>query len=156
MKLADDLNEAANFATYFAASPAAESTPHLYISALATWPQTSSLAQNWKKTFSRIPLFTRVQRPTFDGHGHTGRITSVACSTDGTRITSGSSDRSVRIWNAHTGMQMQVFEGHTDSVTSVAFSVDGTRIVSGSDDKSVRVWDVTTGVQLGSGAMSGA
>ena len=39
LDLACDIGEVANFATYFAGSPAAESTPHLYISALATWSQ---------------------------------------------------------------------------------------------------------------------
>jgi len=36
LELAHNIGEAANFATYFTGSPAAESTPHLYISALAT------------------------------------------------------------------------------------------------------------------------
>ena len=43
-ELAHNICEAANFATYFAGSPAAESTPHLYISALATWSQDTSLS----------------------------------------------------------------------------------------------------------------
>jgi len=43
--LARDIGEVANFATYFTGSPAAESTPHLYISALATWPQDTALSE---------------------------------------------------------------------------------------------------------------
>ncbi|KIK59334.1 hypothetical protein GYMLUDRAFT_245403, partial [Collybiopsis luxurians FD-317 M1] len=73
-----------------------------------------------------------------------------AFSPDGTRIVSGSDDRTVRIWDATTGTQIgNPLHGHDDSVQSVAFSPDGTRIVSGSDDRTVRVWDVTTGTQIG-------
>ena len=66
---------------------------------------------------------------------------SVAFSPDGTRIASGSSDKTVRVWDAATGQPVgQPLTGHTDAVTSVAFSPDGTRIASGSDDSTVRLW----------------
>jgi hypothetical protein len=61
LELARDIGEAANFATYFTGSPAAESTPHLYISALATWSQDTNLCRKWKKQFSRIPVFTHTK-----------------------------------------------------------------------------------------------
>ncbi|KAE9389855.1 WD40 repeat-like protein [Gymnopus androsaceus JB14] len=76
--------------------------------------------------------------------GHDGRVYSVAFSHDGTRIVSGSSDKTVRIWDATTGAQMgDPLQGHDGWVNSVAFSHDGTRIVSGSDDKTLRIWDPT-------------
>ncbi|KAG6327499.1 hypothetical protein ID866_11590 [Astraeus odoratus] len=78
-------------------------------------------------------------------------IRSVAFSPDGTRIISGSFDKTVRVWDAERGVQIgSPLEGHTDWVTSVAFSSDGTRITSGSHDKTVRVWDAERGVQIGS------
>ncbi|KAG6816769.1 hypothetical protein H0H93_007778 [Arthromyces matolae] len=80
--------------------------------------------------------------------GHTERVTSVAFSSDGSRIVSGSFDRSVRVWDASTGQELKVMDGHTERVTSVAFSSDGSRIVSGSFDRSVRVWDASTGQEL--------
>ena len=92
----------AKFATFFTESPAAESTPYLYISALATWSQTSSLCQKWRKSFSRIPRFTGVHVPAADSH--TGRVTSVGFLIDGTQIVSGSDDQSVRVWDAYTGV----------------------------------------------------
>ena len=70
-------------------------------------------------------------------------MTSVGFCADGTRIVSGSEDRSVRVWDAATGACLQTLKGHGGKVTSVGFSADGTRIVSGGDDKSVRVWDAT-------------
>ena len=150
-ELVADIGEAANFATYFTGSPAAKSTPHLYISALATWSRDSSLSRNWKKQFTRIPVFTLAQG-SIDVPLMTvsagGGITAVAFSSDGTRIVSGSLDKSVRVWDASTGVELKELRGHTSLVFSVVFSSDGTRIVSGSDDKSVRVWDASTGVEL--------
>lgn len=52
--LARDLLDAADFAAYFAASPAVKSTPHLYISALATWQRDVRLIQVWKAQFSHF------------------------------------------------------------------------------------------------------
>ena len=68
---------------------------------------------------------------------------SVSFSPDGTKIVSGSLDRSIRVWDATSGTQIHQLHGH-DSVYSVSFSPDGTKIVSGSGDKSIRVWDAVT------------
>jgi hypothetical protein len=81
--------------------------------------------------------------------GHADRVNSVAFSSDGTRIVSGSPDTSVRVWDASTGAELTRLNSHTGRVNSVAFSSDGTRIVSGSSDKSVRVWDASMGTELG-------
>ena len=80
--------------------------------------------------------------------GDTQSVRSVEFSPDGNRIVSGSSDKSVRVWDAKTGEQLKELQGHTGLVRSVEFSPDGTRIVSGSNDKSVQVWDAKTGEQL--------
>ncbi|KAJ3897008.1 WD40-repeat-containing domain protein, partial [Lentinula edodes] len=82
--------------------------------------------------------------------GHEYWVDSVAFSPDGTRIVSGSADKTLRIWNARTGAQIGVpLQGHEHWVNSVAFSPDGTRIVSGSADKTLRIWNARTGAQIG-------
>jgi len=70
----------------------------------------------------------------------------VAFSPDGKRVVSGSSDKTIRIWDAQTRSPvLDPLEGHTDYVQSVAFSPDGKRVVSGSYDKTIRIWDAQTG-----------
>jgi len=74
--------------------------------------------------------------------GHTGWAGSVAVSPDGTWATSGSHDKTVRIWDLETGACRATLEGHTGFVGSVAITPDGKRILSGSSGGSIRVWDV--------------
>ncbi|KAL4068682.1 WD40-repeat-containing domain protein [Scleroderma yunnanense] len=140
--------------TFCTASSA--STPHLYISALPFIPENSVLCGTLKTRFACIAQVAEGHHKEWPAvqdvfEGHTNSVISVAFSSDGTRIVSGSDDMTVRVWDADRGVQIgSPLEGHTDLVTSVAFSPDGTRIVSGSYDKTVRVWDVDRGVQIGS------
>ena len=61
-------------------------------------------------------------------------------SPDGTRLASGSQDRSIRVWDVESGIMMIVLRGHDERVTSVAFSPDGKVLASCSWDGTVRVW----------------
>jgi WD40 repeat protein len=63
--------------------------------------------------------------------GHTGSVSSVAFSPNGKQIVSGSSDTTVRRWDAAIGQQLlPALEGHTGWVSSVAFSPDGKQILT--------------------------
>src|SRR5207249_1869789 len=46
--------------------------------------------------------------------GHEDMVLCVAFSTDGRRILSGSSDRTVRLWDVRTGTELRCFRGHAD------------------------------------------
>ncbi|MBD1824182.1 hypothetical protein H6F51_17055 [Cyanobacteria bacterium FACHB-DQ100] len=74
--------------------------------------------------------------------GHSSSVLSVAFCPDGRTIVSGSSDKTIRLWNLEGNPIEQPFRGHRDDVWSVAFSPDGQMIVSGSSDKTIRLWDL--------------
>jgi WD40 repeat protein len=75
----------------------------------------------------------------------------VAYSPDGQHIISGSSDCTIRIWDAETGAPVgKPLVGHTGGVGSVAYSPGGQHIISGSYDSTIRIWDAETGAPVGS------
>lgn len=74
--------------------------------------------------------------------GHQRRVNALSLSSDGARIASGSSDKTVGIWDVASGKRLDVLKGHDRLVNTVSFSPDGTQIASGSDDGTVRIWNV--------------
>jgi len=86
--------------------------------------------------------------------GHTDSINDIAFSPDGTKLASGSYDKSVRIWDVATGEELFYSLDHADDVTQVDFSPDGSLLASGGADGVVRLWDVATG-QLSHGLETG-
>jgi WD40 repeat protein len=81
--------------------------------------------------------------------GHTDTIWISAFNKDGSRLATGSEDKTVRLWNAATGTLLATCEGHTSKVLGLAFSQDGSRLVSAGADGKVRQWDATTGKDVG-------
>jgi WD40 repeat protein len=75
--------------------------------------------------------------------GHDKYVFSVAYSPNGTRIVSGSEDKTLKLWDAETFEELCTLTGHTGAVTDVCFSPDGTRIVSSSADGTIRFWDTS-------------
>ncbi|HEY9905014.1 MAG TPA: WD40 repeat domain-containing protein [Candidatus Sericytochromatia bacterium] len=73
---------------------------------------------------------------------HSDWVKSVAISPDGQTLVSGSRDKTIKVWNLHTGKLSRNFAGHSDTVETVAISADGHIIVSGSHDKTIKVWNL--------------
>ena len=90
---------------------------------------------------------------------------SVAFSPDGTKIVSGSADKTIKVWDSGApspqncasfwpkltpaGLSAGSLEllstktkAHRNCVNSVAFSPDGTKIVSGANDGTIKVWEM--------------
>jgi serine/threonine protein kinase len=83
---------------------------------------------------------------TFTGHKHW--VNSAVPSRDGGRVLTGSSDKTVRLWDVATQAELACCKGHSKTVRSVALSADGRLGLSGAYDGTVRVWDLATGREL--------
>lgn len=77
--------------------------------------------------------------------GHKGWIYAAAYSPDSKTIATVGQDKTIRLWDAHTGQHLKTLIGHKDEVRSVAYSPDGNTLATGSVDKTVRLWNVRTG-----------
>ncbi|KAG2339585.1 hypothetical protein BDR05DRAFT_967764 [Suillus weaverae] len=117
------------------------STPHLYLSALPFSPVNSPLSRQFcarfpntlRVAFGRDMNWPAVQTVLTE---HTESVDSVSFSPDGTRMVTGSSDKTVRLWDAATGQPVgEPLRGHTSRVDSVSSSLDGTRVVTGFSDE---------------------
>lgn len=84
-------------------------------------------------------LETGAQIQQFDGHTNT--IFSVAFSPDGRYVASGSSDKSVIIWDVQSGEQFRHFDT-VHKVYSIAFSPDGQHILAGEQRDVIALWNI--------------
>ncbi|CAE6427211.1 unnamed protein product, partial [Rhizoctonia solani] len=75
--------------------------------------------------------------------GHSQPVQSVAFSTNGRRVVSGSEDKTLRVWGVQKGDSIdEPFKGHEGAVLSVVVSHDGKRAASGSADSTIRIWTI--------------
>ena len=71
-------------------------------------------------------------------------VLSIAFSPDGKTIAT-LKDRTVQLWDVHTGQQKDVITGHKRvGLEGIAFSPDGKMIAFGDNDLKAQVWDVNT------------
>ena len=78
--------------------------------------------------------------------GHTGAVYSVAFSPDGTKIASGSRDKTIKTWNANTGQYIETLQRHENSVSSVAVqSRWKTQSQAAAGTTTIKIWDANTG-----------
>ncbi|MBN1460726.1 MAG: DUF4062 domain-containing protein [Armatimonadetes bacterium] len=123
-------------------------------------PKLCTLADGWRQEKkNRTPGFAWVRSLRPPTHplggaqlacirGYGGGVNCVAFDHAGQRVVSGSFDKTVRLWDAHTGQQIACLQGHDDTIWSVAFDRSGKSVVSGSSDNTIRLWDAHTGQQI--------
>jgi WD40 repeat protein len=62
---------------------------------------------------------------------HSGPVSTVVFSPDGSKSASGSGDRTVRVWDVVTGQAESTLDDHSGPVYTVVFSPDGNKLNSG-------------------------
>jgi len=77
-------------------------------------------------------------------YGHVGAVTGVCYDPRGKWIASSGLDKTIRIWDAVMGTQLNVLNAHTEGVESVEFNRDGTLLLSSGLDATLRIWDTKT------------
>jgi WD40 repeat protein/serine/threonine protein kinase len=81
--------------------------------------------------------------------GHDENSISVAFSSDGRRLATGSWQEGPRLWDpTGGGPPLRTFPGSRDPISALAFSPDGGRLASASLGGSVTLWNTTTGEPL--------
>ena len=128
------------------------SAPHIYISALAFAAKDSLVYQEFASLCTGIISVTTFG---IDHHGsrlvatlteHEDRVNSVAYSSDGHLLASGSSDGTVRIWDTRPGEEViKTLQSNDGEVLCVAFSPDGRLVISGGEGGAVHVWVASYG-----------
>jgi WD40 repeat protein len=86
--------------------------------------------------------------------GHTDLVNYVAWDPGGKYIVTASSDSTVRIWEAASGLELAILiPGRSSSIApapigNATWEPNGKRIATASDDGTPRVWDAESGKEL--------
>jgi F-box/WD-40 domain protein MET30 len=87
--------------------------------------------RNWRKGIYKVREFV----------GHTDGV--LALKYDHKYLFTGSYDKSVNIWDVHTGVLIRTLKSHTKAVKTLAF--DEQKLITGSLDSTIKVWNYHTG-----------
>ena len=85
--------------------------------------------------------------------GHTGAVRDLSWSPDGSHVASASADKTVRVWNASTGVLLLAHTDAQKETLAVAWSPEGARIASGYNAEkqergAMQVWSMPSGKLL--------
>eukprot|EP00927_Polykrikos_kofoidii_P057562 TRINITY_DN51702_c0_g1_i1.p1 TRINITY_DN51702_c0_g1~~TRINITY_DN51702_c0_g1_i1.p1 ORF type:complete len:411 (-),score=47.07 TRINITY_DN51702_c0_g1_i1:10-1212(-) len=77
--------------------------------------------------------------------GHTGGVLALAATQNGRYLISASQDKTLRLWNPHSGTHIKTFNGpHNYEINDVIVTDDNSKFISCGGDKHFFQWDVTT------------
>lgn len=87
---------------------------------------------------------------------HSDAVNSCEYADNDTRIITGSSDRTVKLFNSEDGQCLRTYNtGHSDIITEARACADLSKVITSSWDKGVRVLDLATGQKLWTGRHEG-
>ncbi|KAJ2162617.1 hypothetical protein GGF46_000490 [Coemansia sp. RSA 552] len=90
-----------------------------------------------------------LQAPIMHLTGHSGEVTTCQFSDTGEHIASGSTDKSVFLWNTYGDCaNYGTLHGHKGGVLELQWMPGSERLITASSDKTTVMWDVVTGEQL--------
>jgi WD40 repeat protein len=74
--------------------------------------------------------------------GHKGEITALGVDTNVKYIISSSKDKTLKVWEANSGILVKTLTGHTGPINDLAITPDARYVISASDDHTLMVWDL--------------
>jgi WD40 repeat protein/transcriptional regulator with XRE-family HTH domain len=72
--------------------------------------------------------------------GHTGVVSRVSFSKDGSMLATCSQDGTTKVWDASSGAELLTLRGHAGVVSGCAFSPDGTHLATAGNDGTARIY----------------
>ncbi len=87
-------------------------------------------------------------KPLYTYRGHRSGVNALAWSPDGKQLASAAMNRSVKVWDVTSGVDLLTYHGHSRVVWNILWSSDGSRIASADEVQAVRLWDARTGNTL--------
>jgi WD40 repeat protein/tRNA A-37 threonylcarbamoyl transferase component Bud32 len=80
--------------------------------------------------------------------GHRAYVSTITVSPDGTKVLTGSSDETLRLWDTASGQEKKILSGHHAKILTAFFTPDGKRALSGAEDGTLRLWDLAEGKEI--------
>ena len=87
-------------------------------------------------------------KPRLEWERHAGAVQCAAFLPDGRRVVSGSTDGTLRVWDAATGASLRTIEGAALGAYAIAVSPDGSKAAAGCKDGVVREFGLADGARL--------
>ena len=126
----------------------ANSLPSSLLAPNPSLPQIPSVTRPWKDVYSeRMAVERNWRRGRCTVHTFKGHTNAVMCLQFSETLShpafpvliTGSCDRTIRVWNLESGVELHCLRGHTRAIRALQF--DEVKLITGSMDSTLKVWD---------------